>query len=308
MAMERDIVLTKAQRINIAHLRKVQSLSDQTQTRLTTGRKVNSVVDDPMAYFVAKGLTDRSQDFMERKSMIGQAISTIEASLTAVSAIEDLLEQMKGLAEATKSQSTVERQSATEQFNQIGTQISQLIEDAEYHGTNLLSDVNNELLVRFSERTSSSITIGGFDLNATNVSATGQLFSMAAFAGDSENNIFVGLSVLMSDPSITSFTALGAHNSALDLTDTVLNHLNNALDRLRGIATEMGSNVSLLQTRADFTQAYEDTLSTGSDKLTLADMNEEGANLVALQTRQELGIHALAVSGDQLSSILVLLQ
>ena len=61
-----------------------------------------------------------------------------------------------------------------------------------------------------------------------------------------------------------------------------------------------------MQTRLDFTAKYVNVLDDGSGKLTLADITEEGANLVALQTRQQLGINALAFAGQSEQSILAL--
>ncbi|MFK7867035.1 MAG: flagellin [Alphaproteobacteria bacterium] len=306
--MARDIALTQGQRQNLAHLRRNSDLFDQTQLRLSTGKKVNSIVDDPVAYFTAKGLSDRSGDFIERKAGIDQAISTLEASLDAVEAIDALLKQMKGLVEATKSQSTVERESATQQFNLLGTQISQLIEDSSYNGLNLLKDRNNQLEVKFSERRESTLTIDGLDLNATASNGSGQLFTAAAFFGSNQNHGFKGVSVFIQEAGAAGFSAMGANNSAFQVADQVMLSLDQAISRLQGQASTLGSNVALLQIRSDFSQAYHDTLAAGADKLVLADMNEEGANFTALSTRQQLGIQALAISGDQASSILTLLR
>ncbi|MCR4376850.1 MAG: flagellin, partial [Rhodospirillales bacterium] len=60
----------------------------------------------------------------------------------------------------------------------------------------------------------------------------------------------------------------------------------------------------LLQTRLDFTTSYVNTLEDGGSKLTLADINEEGANLLALQTRQQLGIQSLSFAGQAEQSVL----
>jgi flagellin-like hook-associated protein FlgL len=46
------------------------------------------------------------------------------------------------------------------------------------------------------------------------------------------------------------------------------------------------------------------TLTGGADKLTLADMNEEGANLLMLQTRQALSTTALSLSSQAAQSVL----
>lgn len=86
--------------------------------------------------------------------------------------------------------------------------------------------------------------------------------------------------------------------------DALTTELDSALTTLRARTQTLGSNVALLQTRLDFTESYVNTLETGAGKLTLADLNEEGANLLALQTRQQLGISALAFAGQAEQGIL----
>ena len=83
-----------------------------------------------------------------------------------------------------------------------------------------------------------------------------------------------------------------------------IQNLDSALTTLRSRAQILGANVAVLQTRLDFTKNYVSTLTAGAGKLTLADLNEEGANLLALQTRQQLGIQSLAFAGQSEQSIL----
>ncbi|MBT4889437.1 MAG: flagellin-like protein, partial [Rhodospirillales bacterium] len=71
-------------------------------------------------------------------------------------------------------------------------------------------------------------------------------------------------------------------------------------------ASTLGSNVSLLNTRLDFTENFVNTLEGGSAKFTLANLNEEGANLLALQTRQALGTQALSFASQSEQGILQL--
>jgi flagellin-like hook-associated protein FlgL len=88
--------------------------------------------------------------------------------------------------------------------------------------------------------------------------------------------------------------------------NNMLTDLDTALSSLRSKGQTLGSNVALLQTRLDFTSNYVNTLTAGSGKLTLADLNEEGANLLALQTRQQLGTQALSFAGQAEQSVLSL--
>lgn len=298
-----DIALTAAQRTSLLSLQRTQFLSDRTQTRLSTGRAINTVVDDAVNFFRARSLTDRSSDFSLRRDEIDQGISSLNTALQATEAVDDLLNQLKGIVEAARSQSTQERQSATTQFIEVGRQVFELIEDASYQGLNLLNSTNSTLDVAFGVRTSSRLQVNGFDLNATAANTTNGIFSVQAFF--TANSSFAISNFGISGGSFTSF---GADNANVSFATTATAAIDSSISRLRAAAATLGSNVAILQTRLDFTDSYVNELSTGSDKLTLADLNEEGANLVALQTRQQLGIQSLAISGQQQQAILALLQ
>ena len=86
--------------------------------------------------------------------------------------------------------------------------------------------------------------------------------------------------------------------------DTVITKLDTALSSLRTQASKFGSNLSTVQTRQDFTKNLVNTLQTGADNLVLADTNEEGANLLALQTRQQLSTTALSLSAQADQAVL----
>ena len=302
--MGRDIALTQAQRSALLTLQRVENLSGRTQTRLSTGKKINSVTDDAVNFFRAKALADRADDFGLKKDGIDQGISSITAALDALDAIDAMIKQMKGIAEAARSQSQTERAASTVQFEELGKQIFQLIEDASYQGLNLLNNTNSELSVSFSTRTDSKLEVQGLDLNATAVAAgtvDTRIFSVVSFSG-------AGGFIFSNFGASNGFSVFALNNSLVSLASTVIRRLDLATSRVRSHAAKLGTNVAILETRLNFTKTYVNTLEAGSDKLTLADLNEEGANLVALQTRQQLGIQSLAIAGQQQQAILSLLQ
>ena len=88
--------------------------------------------------------------------------------------------------------------------------------------------------------------------------------------------------------------------------DTLSSTLTTSLTTLRTQASALGSSLSVVQTRQDFTKAMINTLQTGSDGLVLADTNQEGANLLALQTRQSLSTTALSLSAQADQAVLSL--
>ncbi len=301
-----DIALTGAQRSSLLSLQGTQDLSARTQTRLATGRKISSVSDDAVNYFRSKALSDRAGDFSLRKDGIDQGISALNSAMEAITAIDNFAKQMKGIVEASKSQSTQERQAAAKQFSELGSQMFQLIEDASYQGMNLLNSTTSILDVSFGIRSSSRLKVYGLHLNKTVIAA-----------GDVDKVIFTvntfssgGLSLNMTVWGLSggTFTSFGLNNTNVAQAENILKTLDNGISRLRGHAASLGSNIAVLQNRLAFTKSYVSEMTIGSDKLTIADLNEEGANLVALQTRQQLGIQALSVSGKQQQAILTLLQ
>ena len=273
--MAQEVTLSAAIRTNLLALSDSTSLIDRTQSRLSTGLKVASPIDDATAFFESKSLSDRAIDLEDRKSGIDQAISSVSTALEAIEAVDSVLRQLKGLAIQAKSATGSQLTSIVSQFNELRTQISNLANDAEFQGLNLVNSSANSLTVEFSTSTSSTLTIDGVDITL-NTSGTG--LSVAAAASF----------------SLTSNI------------DTALSQIDADITTLRGNASTLGSNVALLQTRLDFTERYVNVLEEGAGKLTLADLNEEGANLVALQTRQQLGIQALAFAGQSEQSVLAL--
>ena len=99
----------------------------------------------------------------------------------------------------------------------------------------------------------------------------------------------------------------GSWATSADITAASTN-LKTALTTLRSQAQSLSSNLSTVQIRQDFTKAMINTLTSGADSLTLADSNEEGANLLALQTRQQLSTTALSLASQADQNVLRLFQ
>ncbi len=273
--MADKVSLSQAVRGNLLSLQRTSSLIDQTNSRLSTGLKVNSAVDDASAFFTSRALENRANDLVELKSGIDLAISTIQAGLDGIEAITDLVDQAKGLASNAKATGdTNERSTLAVQFNELLTQIDALANDATFNGSNLIKATPDNLEVIFNENNTSNLTITGLD---TTTASTGINLSVAA------NNFGLNANV-----------------------DTALTAISSALVTLRGNASTMGSSNTILSTRLEFTQNLVNTLEDGAGKLTLADLNEESANLLALQIRQQLGTNSLALAAQSERSILSL--
>jgi flagellin len=273
--MAQKIALSQIVRDNLLTLQRTSQLVNTTQNKLATGLKVSSALDDPTAYFQSRALSDRAGDLNRLKDNVDQAVSTIQAAIDGIESITDLVEQAKGLATKAKSSgSAAERSGLSVQFSDLLTQLNDLARDASYNGVNLIDGGADELTVDFNEDGSSKLTIS----HLRSTTSTGGL-SIAA--------------------------ATGNWGSDGDV-DAALTQVNAALIELRTNAAALGSNNTVLTTRLSFTQSLINTLEQGSGKLTLADMNEESANLLALQTRQQLATNALSLSAQNERNVLQL--
>ena len=151
-------------------------------------------------------------------------------------------------------------------------QIDGLANDASYQGQNLIQATPDNLVVDFNEDSSSQLTVLGID-STTGTAGINVAGAVGSFAADTDI-----------DAALTATRA--------------------ALTTLRTNAATLGSNNAVLQTRLDFTEDLVNTLEEGAGKLTLADLNEESANLLSLQTRQQLGLNSLSLAAQSERAIL----
>ena len=96
-----EISLTASMRSNLLSLQNTQSLMDMTQERLSTGKKVNSAIDNPSSYYTAQSLNNRANDLSSLLDSMGQAVQTIKAADEAITSITSFAEQAKAVASRT---------------------------------------------------------------------------------------------------------------------------------------------------------------------------------------------------------------
>jgi len=166
------------------------------------------------------------------------------------------------------------RANLVSQYNNIIQQITTTSQDASFNGVNLLN--GDQLKLTFNETGKSTLNITGVNFNPAGL----------------------GLSTLTAGTDFIDNAA----------TNKVLSSLNDASSTLRGQASALGSNLSIVQIRQDFSKSLINVLQTGSSNLTLADTNEEAANSQALSTRQSIAVSALALANQSQQSVLQLLR
>ncbi len=290
------ITLTSATRANLLSLQSTTTRIGRTQERLATGLKVNSALDDALAFFKARNLNARANDLSTIKDQVANGISTIKASVEGLESIELVLKQMKALSQsAISTPESATRAKLASQFNELRSQVDNIAEDAHFNGYNLLKNSigafqagADELTVRFNERTDQS-AVNILVVSGLRVADFNKIVGEAAIATGVPGNTTVW--------GQTGTAAVMAINAAISALDS-------ALTTVRQAAQQFGTNSALLQIRIDFTASLINTLKGGASELVNADLNEESANLLSLQTRQELGTISLSIAQQSEQSIL----
>ncbi|MBF0680116.1 MAG: hypothetical protein IR164_14395 [Devosia sp.] len=172
------------------------------------------------------------------------------------------------------------RANLSKQFNDLRDQLDKFADDSSFNGINLLR--GDKLTITFNESGSSAIQIQAKDKDGNERPITAANLNIE----------FLNEEDLDTDEKI----------------DKLLTGLQNALTELRSQASTFGSNLSSVENRQNFTKNMINTLETGAANLTLADTNEEAANLLALQTRQQLSSSALSMASQQDQAVLQLLR
>ena len=376
------ITISSAVRSNLNALQSTSEMMSRVQEKLSTGKKVNSALDNPNSFFTAKGLENRSSDLSTLLDDMGQTVQTLKAADKGITAISDLVDAAKAKAnQAAQSSSQTQRAQYSKEYNELMTQIEDIAKDSGYKGKNLLGGTGNDLKVTFNENGSSKLDISAVDftdttsttglnlsdlatgtdgtaaITLTNGTATTALTSGSLLANDSDfaagdvisltdtNGTEVGklevsatttvadlekflddtegVSAALSGSTMTVTSefklTIGSSGSLADATtnnsaesgfakdsdiDAALKKLKGAQDTLRAQASTFGTNLSIVQNRQDFTKAMINTLEEGAGKLTLADTNQEGANLLALQTQQSLASTALSLASQADQNVL----
>jgi flagellin len=267
-----EIVLSSGVRSNLLQLQQTTNLITQTQNRLATGKKVNSALDNAINFFTAQGLDTRANTLNSLLDSMSNGINTIQAANNGITSITKLVQSAQALtSQAQQANNTTTQATLATQFNSLLTQIGQLASDSGFNGVNLLG--GNTLTVTLDETGASTISVAG--VNYTNANAAPLSIANAA------NNWATAADITAAS------TALSA-----------------ALTSLQGESQTLSSSLSSVQIRQDFTKSMINTLQSGSDSLTLADSNEEGANLLALQTRQQLSSTALSLAAQADQNVL----
>jgi len=261
----------------------VITVSDGTTNTTTFTTAATQTIQSLINFINQGGTTGNNKDRAELSgdgrvliegatAAVAITITTNSASTTAVQNLGFNATASNGAINNTAAAGSASstRTALATQFDALRTQIDQLAVDSGYNGVSLL---NNQSLAIF-----------------TNVTSTAKVI----LTGNTDTSAGLGLT---STFTVNTFQDNFDVNSAVSTVKTALTTLQNQ-------ASTYASQVSVIQARQDFTSRQVNTLSSGINDLTLADSNQVGAQLLALQTRQTLSSTALSLATQSDQNVL----
>ncbi|MGY6662639.1 MAG: flagellin [Glycocaulis sp.] len=260
--------------VALQNLNKTNSQLQTVQNRINTGLAVSSAKDNGGIYAIAQNMRAEVGSLRAVNNSLDLAISTVDVALAAGDAISDLLIEMKekALAASDTSIDSASRTALDEDFKALRDQITTIVENAEFNGTNLIDG-----------------------------SATGGIAALANAKGT--NTISVVDEDMSLSGAILSFSA-GTDISTETLAGAAVTAIESALTSLNSALARLGTGSKSLEIHKTFVSKLSDSLEKGIGNLVDADLAKESARLQSLQVKQQLGIQALSIANSAPSTVL----
>lgn len=259
----------------LQYLNITQGQLDQTQTAINSGLKVASAKDDGAIYAIAQNQRGAVAGYASVINSLNNGSSSIDVALSAGQSISDLLIQLKtkALSAADPSIDTASRQALNADFTALRDQITSIVKNAVFNGSNLVDGSTQQISALASADGTRRISTA-----AQNLNLSGQIVTI---------------------PSTASISTQAKASALIATIQASLSNVDSALAKLSAGAKKFSI-------QANFTQTLSDTLTTGIGNLVDANMAQESATLQSLQVKQQLGVQALSIANQAPQAILSL--
>ncbi|MDE2135191.1 MAG: flagellin [Alphaproteobacteria bacterium] len=259
----------------LQYLNQTQSELAVTQSAINTGLKIATAKDDGATYAIAQNMRGNVAGYSAVTDSINRGMSAVEVAMSAGQSISDLLIEMKqkSLAAADQSLDTASRQAMNQDFVALRDQITTIVKNAIFNGFNLVDGSTNQIT--------------------------------ALASADGTRRITVSAEKLTLSGSIVTIKSTGTISTQAKAS-TMVATVQASLDNVNSALAKLSSGSKKFSIQLEFAQKLSDTLTTGIGHLVDADMAKESAMLTSLQTKQQLGVQALAIANQAPQTILSL--
>ncbi len=259
--------------VALENLSTTQSSLQTVQARINTGLKVTSAKDDGATWAIAQNQRAQSSSLDQVKASLQRGQSTLDVAIAAGTQISDILSTMKtkALAASDAGLDTASRDALNEDFKSLRDQITTIVTNADFNGTNVIKSGGNSIYALANADGSSKITVLAQDLSLAGGNVT-----------------------------VAATDTIGTVTTASTMIATLQTSINNVSAAL----AKLGTGSKALDSHLTFVSKLQDALDAGVGNLVDADLAKESAKLQALQTKQQLGIQALSIANSSTSILL----
>ena len=306
-----SISLSQGMRNAVYSMTDIQSQIDTSNKRLATGKKVNSALDNASSYFRAEGYKKDSRDLSNLLDNMDTGLRAITKATNAMDSARKLVESAQSLARqaVTLGAADASRDVYGAQAAELMNQAAKVMNDSAFGGFSLLqtnATAATGLTVATNTGTggaATNITVTGTDMRFGVATGVGSAALTATVQGMAVTGGTAGVQETVAYATVAADKWSDAANGNTRA-NAFITFSTNALSKLAATSSAVATQASTIQIRQDFTKNWIRTNNEAADSLTLADMNEEGANLTALQTKQQMAVQALSLASRSDQAIL----
>ncbi len=261
--------------VALQYLNQTQSQLGAVQSAINTGMKVANAKDDGATFAIAQNMRGNVAGYAAVTDSINRGMSAVDVAMSAGQSISDLLVQMKqkALSASDTSLDTASRAAMNSDFTALRDQITTIVKNAIFNGFNLIDGSTNQITALASADGSRRITV-----SAQKMALSGTIVTIKS----------------------TGVISTAAKASTMVATVT------SSLQNVNAALAKLSSGSKKFSIQLEFAQKLSDTLTAGIGSLVDANMAQESAMLTSLQTKQQLGIQALAIANQAPQTVLSL--
>ena len=306
-------------------LRSINSDMESTQSRISSGYRVNSAADNSAYWSIATTMRSDNQALSTVKDALGLGAAKVDTAYTGMNSAIEVVSEIKNKLLAAKEPG-VDKTKINKEITELKNQLTSIAESASFSGENWLQNETTaaagtkSIVGGFNRDASGQVSITTLDVNVTSLTLIGaadeslgiltkeidaNALDPDAATTTARNYYLIDTGATTGTPSTGTAISLTANTTDQQVTDMV-RAVDSMLSQMTDAASNLGAVNKRISMQEDFVSNLIDSIDSGIGRLVDADMNEESTRLKALQTQQQLGIQSLSIANANSQNILSL--
>jgi flagellin len=266
---------------------------ESTQNRVSSGYRVSRAADDVAYWSISTTMNSDDKALNAASDALGVGAAKLDTAYSAMESAIDVVNEIKAKL-VTATESSTNKSQIQLEVGKLQEQLSSIAQGASFAGENWM----------VADGATTGTVVDGFFRSSTGVAVTTATYDIASYALFDSVNSGVGTDGILGSVMSIDLTTI---NSTDDIA-VMLTTVEDALASMTIAGAALGALAARLDLQADYASKLSDAIDQGVSRLVDADMEEESANLAALQTQQQLAIQSLSIANSSSENILSLFQ